>query len=92
MAKNNVRGHAENPGESGFLAADPSSRLGKPWDSGVGVLGKIHKRQRIFFSNDREAVHLIFDAPYHRVPFIQPRRTSVWLTWLSADGEEGGRT
>jgi uncharacterized protein YkwD len=67
MTQNNTRGHGERSNDPGFVGADPGARLeafgwgGPSWEGLAYLVGDAH-----------EAVRSLFEAPYHRVPFLQP--------------------
>ena len=67
LTKNNLRGHGERSTDAGFIGADPSSRLeafgwgGPSWEGLTYMVG-----------DPRQSVKMLFDAPYHRLPFLQP--------------------
>jgi uncharacterized protein YkwD len=67
MAKNQVFGHGEEPGKPDFCGAEAHARLeqhgwGGPYWEGI-----------TFGSTDPDdAIQEMYDAPYHRLPFLQP--------------------
>jgi hypothetical protein len=72
LTLNKRTGHFEQPGEPGFVASTPSQRLevygysGGSWECVTYNSGGI-----------RESIQDLFDAPYHRIPFLQPGRMPI---------------
>lgn len=67
LARNRTSGHGQSPELPGFLGDTPDARMqafgyvGDSWECvGVGTRGA------------DAAMRTIFDAPYHRIPFLQP--------------------
>ncbi|AIE87200.1 putative S-layer associated protein [Fimbriimonas ginsengisoli Gsoil 348] len=67
LAKNNENGHAEKPGTPGFLGASGVERL-----EAYGYVGSCWEDVGFGSHSVTEAVNDLFDAPYHRIPFLQP--------------------
>jgi hypothetical protein len=66
LAVNGETGHLQVPGKSGFLARTPKERL--------ALFGYVS----MFYEVEGEGgVQAIFDAPYHRIPFMQPGSPSL---------------
>jgi uncharacterized protein YkwD len=67
LTKNNMRGHGERPTDAGFVGESPASRL-----EAFGWGGPSWECLAYDLVDPRAAVRSLFDAPYHRLPFLQP--------------------
>lgn len=67
LEENNAIGHVQSEGHPGFSGANP-------WDRtrAYGFSGGTWEAAGYEVSDPKEAVAAIFDAPYHRIPFLQP--------------------
>jgi hypothetical protein len=67
LALNRVSGHDEQSGRPGYVAATPSARV-QLYGYGEG------SAEDVSFGPEsaNEQIHGLFDAPYHRRPFLQP--------------------
>lgn len=78
LNRNNLTGHYQRPSDLLFLGQSPSDRLdayGYAQGSWEGV---------DFGAKDAlQSIRRLFDAPYHRLPFLQPGRTSVGAGFVS---------
>ncbi len=72
LAKNRRTGHYEKQGEPGFIGATPSDRL-----EAFGYTGSSWECVSYNSGSLKESVRDLFDAPYHRIPFMQPGRIPV---------------
>ncbi|MBI3721680.1 MAG: CAP domain-containing protein, partial [Fimbriimonas ginsengisoli] len=72
LSANSTTGHFEQPGHPGFVGDSPGARLeafGYVYDSWECVnFGTL---------DITESVRSLFDAPYHRIPFLQPGRLMI---------------
>ncbi len=77
LDRNHMTGHYQNPGDPGFVGQSPADRLdafGFAQGSWEGVdYGPL---------SASESVQRLFDAPYHRVPFLQPGASQVGAAFL----------
>lgn len=85
LARNGRTGHYQTEGLPGFVGATPGERVaafGYAGDSSenVGVGG---------LSVDR-AVSALFDAPYHRLPFLQPGAPLLGIGFASGEAPRRG--
>jgi len=67
LAKNKDFGHKEDPAKDGYFGTNASDRLAV-----YGWIGGCWEDVSYGTPNATEAVKGLFDAPYHRVPFLQP--------------------
>lgn len=67
LAKNKDFGHKEDPAKDGYSGSNASDRL-----AAYGWVGGCWEDVSYGTPNAAEAVKGLFDAPYHRVPFLQP--------------------
>jgi uncharacterized protein YkwD len=67
LAQNNLTGHGEKPGTPGFLAATGAERL-----EVYGWMGSSWEDVNFGSRSVTESVKDLFNAPYHRIPFMQP--------------------
>lgn len=67
MTRNGTRGHTEKPTDPGFTGADPSGRLETYGWGGASWEGLTYGQPNV-----RQAIVELFDAPYHRLPFMEP--------------------
>ncbi len=67
LAENDATGHEQTQGRPGFTGTHP-------WDRtrAYGFSGGTWEAAGYVVADPSEAVAAIFDAPYHRVPFLQP--------------------
>jgi hypothetical protein len=71
LAETNTTGHFEAPGKPGFVATEPGDR-----HMAFGWVGNSWEAVAFGSTDEEEAVHNLIDAPYHRIPFIQPGELS----------------
>ena len=64
---NNITGHCETPGKPGFIGAMPLDRL-----ESFGYMQDSWECVDYGGDNQDECLKDLFDAPYHRIPFMQP--------------------
>jgi hypothetical protein len=67
LSLNKRTGHYEKEGEPGFIGVTPSDRL-----ETFGYCGSSWECVTFNSGGVRESVRDLFDAPYHRIPFLQP--------------------
>lgn len=67
LATNRTTGHGEEPGRSGFLGKSGAERL-----EAYGWIGSSWEDVNVGAIDLRESITELFDAPYHRIPFMQP--------------------
>jgi len=67
LARNQDFGHSEDPKKPGFFGATSADRLAV-----YGWVGGCYEDVSFGTSSAVEAVRELFDAPYHRIPFLQP--------------------
>ena len=67
LAQNRRTGHYEKQGEPGFIGVTPSDRL-----EAFGYTGTSWECVSYNSGSLQDSVRDLFDAPYHRIPFMQP--------------------
>jgi len=67
LTQNNAMGHGQIPGTPGFFGESGERRL-----ASYGWIGASWEGVTFGAETPRLAVQDLFDAPYHRVPFLQP--------------------
>lgn len=67
LSLNRRTGHYEKEGEPGFIGATPSDRL-----EAFGYCGSSWECVTYNSGTVQNSVRDLFDAPYHRIPFLQP--------------------
>lgn len=67
LALNKGGGHVQSPGAPGFFGATGAARL-----ETFGFVGGSWEGIDFGSHSPTEAVRSLFDAPYHRLPFLQP--------------------
>lgn len=67
MSRNGRSGHRENPGEAGFTGKTPGERA-----RAFGYFDRNSEAVAVTGKSTLQAVSDLFDAPYHRVMFLQP--------------------
>jgi hypothetical protein len=72
----NSTGHYEKPGLPGFVGQDPTDRL-----QAFGYVDGSWEDVDYGADSPREALKNLFDAPYHRIPFMQPGQLSCGAAW-----------
>ncbi len=91
LSQNNRTGHFEKPGEPGFVGATPSDRL-----EAFGYVGGSWECVTYNSGNVQDSVRDLFNAPYHRIPFLQPGELPVGTGMagrnFSIKFGEGGKT
>lgn len=70
MAANQLCGHVEEPGKSGYTGRQPWDRI-----QAFGYQGVCYEDACFGIADPRQAVRSLFDAPYHRIAFLQPGST-----------------
>lgn len=76
---NRAVGHYEEPGKPGYTGKAPWDRTAHFGFEGVCYEGVCGNQ-----TDPRKAIELLFNAPYHRIPFLQPGAPKVGI------GFEGG--
>ncbi len=71
---NGLTCHTEEPGKPGFCGKAPWDRLRR-----FGYLGTCYEGACGNQMDPRKAIRLLFDAPYHRIAFLQPGTPSVGI-------------
>jgi hypothetical protein len=72
LTQNRRTGHYEKEGEPGFVGATPADRL-----EAFGFSGGSWECVSFNSGGLKQSVQDLFDAPYHRIPFLQPGRTPI---------------
>lgn len=72
LALNGLTGHYQNPNDPGFVGASPADRL-----DAYGFSESSWEGVDFGSDNYSQSLTRLFDAPYHRLPFIQPGSTVV---------------
>jgi hypothetical protein len=92
LSRNRRTGHYEKAGEPGFVGATPNDRL-----EAFGYCGGSWECVSYNSGGIKESVRDLFNAPYHRIPFLQPGRMPVGtgiagknFSIKFGEGEEGG--
>lgn len=67
LATHGVAGHDEEPNRSGFLGKTGADRL-----EAYGWVGGSWEDVNVGAIDLKESITELFDAPYHRIPFMQP--------------------
>ncbi|MFY9234079.1 MAG: CAP domain-containing protein [Fimbriimonadaceae bacterium] len=67
LAKNNTTGHFQKPGTPGYFGQDPGARL-----ESFGFIDESWENVAYGNETPEEAITSLVDAPYHRIPFMQP--------------------
>lgn len=67
LKQNRRSGHFEREGEPGFTGVTPADRL-----EGLGYFGSSFEGTASRIKSMEDGVRLLFDAPYHRLPFLYP--------------------
>lgn len=67
LSKNGTTGHFQKPGLPGFFGAEPGDRL-----ESFGYIGESWECVSFGSDSPEESVTNLVDAPYHRIPFMQP--------------------
>lgn len=78
QAQNGVICHIEDPRKPGYTGKAPWDRTAKFGFEGLCFEGVCGNQ-----SDPRKAVRLLFDAPYHRIPFLQPGSPRVGIGFES---------
>ena len=66
-ATNNTTGHYETPGKPGFIGEEPGDR-----HEALGWVGSSWENVEYGSTNEEDGIRSLIDAPYHRIPFLQP--------------------
>ena len=66
-ATNNTTGHYESPGKPGFIGEEPGER-----HEAMGWVGSSWENVEYGSTNEEDGIRSLIDAPYHRIPFLQP--------------------
>ncbi len=72
MSQHGVCGHVESADKPGFTGVQPWDRL-----QAFGYQGTCYEDSCIGEGDPRAAVRLLFDAPYHRIAFLQPGSSDI---------------
>lgn len=72
LSVNNLTGHYQRAGDPSFVGVSPGDRLDAFGYSDGSWEGVDYGRQ-----SDLTSINRLFDAPYHRLPFLQPGSTVV---------------
>lgn len=67
MSFNGACGHVEESGKSGFTGTQPWDRV-----AAYGYKGPCYEDACLGKDDPKEAIRLLFNAPYHRIAFLQP--------------------
>lgn len=67
LCRNHISGHYEQPGDPGFTGNTPSDRM-----EAYGYFGSSYEDVCTGSHSLDESLKLLFDAPYHRIPFMTP--------------------
>ncbi len=67
LERNNITGHQETPGKPGFVGTWPIDRL-----ESFGFLEDSWECVDYGGKDGSDCIRDLFDAPYHRIPFMQP--------------------
>lgn len=67
LSQNKTTGHFETAGKPGFTGTNPGDRV-----AAVGYVGSSWEVVEFGSSQPEEALRNLLDAPYHRLPFLQP--------------------
>lgn len=67
LGLNDATGHGERPGTPGYLAQSGAERL-----EAFGWIGSSWEGVNFGTDSIAESIQGLFDAPYHRLPFMQP--------------------
>ncbi len=67
LAQNNTTGHFQTEGKPGFFGVDPGDRA-----AAAGLVGNSWEVVEFGSDTPEEALRNLVDAPYHRLPFLQP--------------------
>lgn len=78
LAENKTTGHHEEPTKPGYFGATGAMRL-----EAYGYVGRSWEGVEFGSRNPTEAVRSLFDAPLHRIPFLQPGKFSIGSGYLS---------
>lgn len=73
---NKTTGHNEKSGQPGFIGAWPADRL-----EAYGFLKDSWEDVDYGSDNASQAIQHLFNAPYHRIPFMQPGSLSVGASY-----------
>lgn len=94
LAENKTSGHHQLPTAAGYFGATSAMRL-----EVYGYVGPSWEGVEFGSRNPTEGVRGLFDAPLHRVPFLQPGKLAVgagfheqYLTLEFGEGDEEGTT
>jgi len=71
LEKNQTTGHFEQDGKPGFIGVNPGDRA-----AAVGHIGNSWEVVEFGSQTPEEALRNLVDAPYHRLPFLQPDAVS----------------
>lgn len=74
LQQNNVMSHTELPGKKDFIGKTLTERTGYFGLDASGFAEDISEQSRV---TPQQVVDSLFNAPYHRIPFIDPRVTEV---------------
>ncbi len=80
LRRNHVSGHFEQEGDPGFTGNSPGDRM-----EAFGYFGSSYEDVCTGSSTMREAVKMLYDAPYHRIPFMTPGEVLVGGAYEDGD-------
>ncbi len=72
LVQNKRTGHYQKPGEPGFVGATPSDRI-----EAFGYCGNSWECVAYHSGGLEESIRDLFNAPYHRIPFLQPGKMAI---------------
>lgn len=67
LRRNHTSGHYEQPNDPGYTGNSPGDRM-----EAFGYFGSSYEDVCTGSKSSKEALQLLFDAPYHRIPFMSP--------------------
>jgi hypothetical protein len=67
LARNGTTGHYEDSGKPGFTGSEPGDR-----HMAFGWVGSSWEAVAFGSTDENESIQNLIDAPYHRIPFMQP--------------------
>lgn len=74
LSANRLRGHGQRSGDPGYVASSPTERL-----EAFGWAGGNYEGIAYDTTSSEEAIRGLFEAPYHRIPFLQPGPIEVGI-------------
>lgn len=77
LKRNGLTGHYQRPDDPGFLGQTPSDRL-----NAFGYTDGSWEGVDFGSQSVQQSIRRLYDAPYHRLPFLQPGTTSIGTGFL----------